>query len=37
MHVDDEELGEQEVAAVFQKGYIYKDRVVRHAVVQVAN
>lgn len=37
MHVDDGELGEQEVAAVFQKGYIYKDRVVRHAVVQVAN
>ncbi|MBO4636716.1 MAG: nucleotide exchange factor GrpE [Clostridiales bacterium] len=37
MHIDDEELGEQEVAAVFQKGYIYKDRVVRHAVVQVAN
>lgn len=37
MHVDDEELGEQEIAAVFQKGYIYKDRVVRHAVVQVAN
>lgn len=37
MHVDDDSLGEQEVAAVFQKGYIYKDRVVRHAVVQVAN
>lgn len=37
MHVDDDQLGEQEVAAVFQKGYIYKDRVVRHAVVQVAN
>lgn len=37
MHVEDDELGEQEVAQVFQKGYIYKDRVVRHAVVQVAN
>ena len=37
MHVDDDTLGEQEVAAVFQKGYIYKERVVRHAVVQVAN
>ena len=37
MHVEDEELGEQEVAQVFQKGYIYRDRVVRHAVVQVAN
>lgn len=37
MHVDDDSLGEQKIAAVFQKGYIYKDRVVRHAVVQVAN
>ena len=37
MHVEDEELGEQEIAQVFQKGYIYKERVVRHAVVQVAN
>ena len=37
MHVDDEELGEQEIAQVFQKGYIYKERVIRHAVVQVAN
>ena len=37
MHVEDEELGEQEIAQVFQKGYIYKERVIRHAVVQVAN
>ncbi len=37
MHIEDEELGEQEVAQVFQKGYIYKDRVIRHTVVQVAN
>lgn len=37
MHIEDEELGEQEVAQVFQKGYIYKERVIRHAVVQVAN
>ena len=37
MHVDDEELGEQEIAMVFAKGYKYKDRVVRHAQVQVAN
>ena len=37
MHIEDDELGEQEVASVFQKGYIYKERVVRHAVVQVAN
>jgi len=37
MHVDDDTLGENEIAAVFQKGYICKDVVVRHAVVQVAN
>ena len=37
MHVDDEELGEQEIAMVFVKGYKYKDRVIRHAQVQVAN
>ena len=37
MHIDDDELGEQEIAQVFQKGYIYKDQVIRHSVVQVAN
>lgn len=37
MHIEDDTLGANEVAAVFQKGYILKDRVVRHAVVQVAN
>lgn len=37
MHVEDEELGEQQIANVFQKGFIYKGKVIRHAVVQVAN
>ena len=37
MHTEDDSLGENEVDQVFQKGYIIKDRVVRHAVVQVAN
>ena len=37
MHTEDDSLGQNEVAAVFQKGFILKDRVVRHAVVQVAN
>ncbi len=37
MHIDDDELGEQEIAQVFQKGYIYKEQVIRHSVVQVAN
>ena len=37
MHTEDDSLGENEIAQVFQKGFILKDRVVRHAVVQVAN
>lgn len=37
MHIDDEALGEQEIAMVFAKGYMYRDRVIRHAQVQVAN
>ena len=37
MHIEDADLGEQEIAQVFQKGYIYKEQVIRHSVVQVAN
>lgn len=37
MHVEDDELGEQEIAMVFTKGYTYKGKVIRHVVVQVAN
>lgn len=37
MHVDDESLGENIVAEVLQKGYTYKDSVVRHSMVKVAN
>ena len=37
MHVDDENFGENEVAQVFQAGFVLGDRVIRHAVVQVAN
>ena len=36
-HIDDENLGENVIAAVFQKGYKLGDKVVRHAMVQVAN
>ena len=36
-HVDSEELGENVISAVFQKGYLLGDRVIRHAMVQVAN
>ena len=37
MHVEDETLGENTVAEEFQKGYLYKDQVVRYSMVKVAN
>lgn len=37
MHVEDETLGENIVAEEFQKGYKYKDAVLRHSMVRVAN
>ena len=37
MHVDDDSLGEGVIAEVFQKGYKMGDKVVRHALVKVAN
>jgi len=37
MHVEDENFGENEVAEEFQKGYMYRDSVVRHSMVKVAN
>ena len=37
MHVEDEELGENVVVEVLQKGYMYNDTVLRHAMVKVAN
>ena len=37
MHIDDESLGENTVAMELQKGYTYRDTVVRHSMVQVAN
>ena len=37
MHVEDENLGENVVAEEFQKGYMYKDTVIRHSMVKVAN
>ena len=37
MHVENEELGENVLAAVFQKGFKLGDKVVRFAMVQVAN
>ena len=37
MHVDDEEKGENEIVEVFQKGFMLGDKVIRFAMVKVAN
>jgi len=37
MHSEDENLGENIVAEEFQKGYMYKDMIVRHSMVRVVN
>jgi len=37
MHVEDEEYGENTVVEEFQKGYTYRDGVVRYSMVKVAN
>ena len=37
MHVDDENFGDNIVAEELQKGYMFKDHVVRHSMVKVAN
>lgn len=37
MHVEDETLGDNVVAEELQKGYMYRDTVVRHSMVKVAN
>ena len=37
MHIDDENLGENVISQVFQKGFRIGDKVVRFAMVQVAN
>ena len=37
MHVEDEEAGENVVVEELQKGYMYKESVLRHSMVKVAN
>ena len=37
LHVEDESFGESEIVEVLQKGYICKDKVIRYAMVKVAN
>ena len=37
MHIDDESVGEDEIIEVFQKGYKRGEKIIRHAMVKVAN
>jgi molecular chaperone GrpE len=37
MHEDNDEFGENTVSEELQKGYMYRDSVVRHSMVKVAN
>ncbi|MBQ8310013.1 MAG: nucleotide exchange factor GrpE [Clostridia bacterium] len=37
MHVEDEQYGESEIVEVFQRGYCKGDKVIRYAMVKVAN
>lgn len=37
MHIEDENYGENTVVEVLQKGYQFKDKVIRHSLVKVAN
>ncbi len=37
MHIDDESIADNTVVEEFQKGYIYRDKVIRYSMVKVAN
>ena len=37
MHMEDENLGENVISQVFQKGFKLGDKIIRFAMVQVAN
>lgn len=37
MHVEDDTLGENTIIEEFQKGYMFKDKVIRYSMVKVAN
>ncbi|MDP4179842.1 MAG: nucleotide exchange factor GrpE [Bacillota bacterium] len=37
MHIEDDSFGDNTVVDEFQKGYILKDKVIRHSMVKVAN
>ena len=37
LHIEDEQYGENIIVEEMQKGYMYKDQVLRHSMVKVAN
>lgn len=37
MHIEDDKFGEEEIVEVLQKGYLLGDKVIRYAMVKVAN
>jgi molecular chaperone GrpE len=37
MHIEDETFEENSIVEVLQKGYMYKDKIIRHSMVKVAN
>ncbi len=37
LHIEDENYGENVVVEELQKGYLYKEKVIRHSMVKVAN
>ena len=37
MHIDDEKVADNIIVEEFQKGYTYKDKVIRYSMVKVAN
>ena len=37
MHIDSDEFGENEVTQVFRTGFLMGEKIIRHAIVQVAN
>ena len=37
MHIEDDSYGENEIVEVLQKGYKHGDKVIRYAMVKVAN
>jgi molecular chaperone GrpE len=37
LHIEDESVGENIIVEELQKGYFYKEKVIRHSIVKVAN